>query len=344
MEKKKVIHIHTDLKFISDARRFEGEQFDNHHIVIADSGNWSTLQESYGSEISLFEYSRKSLGRVIQLCKEYDLVIFYDLDNIKCKLALELPGSIKKAWRFFGYEIYSREPDLYYSQLTKESVRTGLVQWFKTLINKKSTALKSLIMWGYTPSSLFSEAIKRIDYFLSFSLEEYEYLKKRWANLPTFVRLSVDESYLTEKQANQIRNGSVIIGNNKSRYNNNLDVIRLIETTGNPFRYQFYLLSNYGTESDYSRKVAETIKDKEDYTIINDFMEADKFNDIYKCVSAAIFNGYRQMALGNVFTALKYGVKLYLNNHNTVMHWLLDNHIKISSVNDMSADLRGGNL
>jgi dTDP-N-acetylfucosamine:lipid II N-acetylfucosaminyltransferase len=340
----KVVHIHTDLKFISDTSRFKGYYFDNYIIIIAKPKDWNSLRSLYSDNLSLFDYSSKCIHKIVEFCSDAGLIVFYDLDNIKCKIALELPATLKKAWRFFGYEIYSREPYLYYSQLTLESMKSGLVQKLRTEFIESTIILKSMLKWGYTPTSLFHNAVRRIDYFLSFSKDEFDYLSERWKNLPCFVRLSVDESYLPEGQLDRVIERSVIIGNNRSSYNNNLDVINLIETAGNPFKYHFYLLNNYGTGSNYSSKLAETIKDKEHFTVINDFMPAGKFNDFYKNIAAAIFNGYRQMALGNVFMALKHGTKLYLNSHNTVMQWLRSNGIMISSVEDLPVDLRAGNL
>ena len=61
-------------------------------------------------------------------------------------------------------------------------------------------------------------------------------------------------------------------------------------------------------------------------------------------LSAAVFNAYRQMAMANIFTALQNGVKVYLNNKNITMQWLLNEGFIIYSIDDFAQDLENGNI
>src|SRR5699024_1419419 len=60
--------------------------------------------------------------------------------------------------------------------------------------------------------------------------------------------------------------------------------------------------------------------------------------------SAFVHNGYRQMALGNIYAALRNGVKVYLNEKNVIMQWLLNEGFLIFSLNEFQNDIECDNL
>jgi hypothetical protein len=50
MSKIKIIHVHTDLKFLNASKKFENNNFENITIVIGDKGNYKGVY----SESALF--------------------------------------------------------------------------------------------------------------------------------------------------------------------------------------------------------------------------------------------------------------------------------------------------
>lgn len=344
MTAKRVFHIHTDTKFISDTSRFEGKYFENHIIIIAKESEWPVLKKLNYENIYLFDFSKRSLSGIVDLCNNSDLVVLYDLNWIKCKIALILSPAVKIAWRFFGHELYGREWQLYCSDSTLQATKSGKGhQVIKKLINGYSS-IKHFIKWGPESGNLFVEGMKRVDYFMCFSQEEYDYLAGKWSNLPLLIRLSINHHPATDTINISDKGKTIIIGNNRSIYNNNLDVIDIIEDTGVGFRYKFLILFTYGEESGYSQKVRNSVKGREYYRLIEEFMTLDDFNLLYKKAAGAVFYGYRQMALGNIFAALEYGVKLYLKDINSISSWLRNNGIIISSTEDLSNDLLKGDI
>src|SRR5690625_4670151 len=113
MKTIKTYHIHTDYKFLNSIGRFKGGNFDNINIFVTDD---SELSNSLSSDTLTFKSS--DLDKIVQLCKRADLVVLYDLDALKSKIALALPKKVKIAWRFFGYELYSRQRENYISDRT----------------------------------------------------------------------------------------------------------------------------------------------------------------------------------------------------------------------------------
>ena len=75
-------------------------------------------------------------------------------------------------------------------------------------------------------------AFKRIDFFHGLSYKEYDFLKTLWPKLPTF--LQIDYSFIKPNLSNlkpiPQKGKLVLIGNNKSAYNNHLDIIEIINT------------------------------------------------------------------------------------------------------------------
>lgn len=336
----KVIHIHTDLKFISDSDRFKGNLFLNKIIIVS---NTKDLKTNYKENVSFYNFSPKSIRKIIERCNEADLVVLYDLDSIKGKIVISLHPNIKIAWRFFGHELYGKDISNYISKLTQQSLELNIFEQKIKKIQKYIYSFFKNLKWGFNKNIDFSNVIKRIDYFMCYSREEYEFLLKKWTYLPKFIKLSIPSSFNSIKDFSD-KEKSIIIGNNRSSYNNNLDIIEIIKKSKNSYYYKFNLLFNYGKETKYSQKVRSSVQGLDYFLVINDFMSFDVFNQLYRKTCAAVFNGYRQMALGNIIRCFQFGVKLYLNERNILMKWLKNEGFIIYDINDFNKDLDNNNL
>ena len=338
--KLNAIHIHTDLKFLHNTQMFEGAYFTNTSIVLsknkaADVKNTDALL--YGTE-------QEDLQRLVDLCTQADLVVLYDLNPIKIKLVLALPKEVKIAWRFFGYELYSKRPDLFKSDLSRKYDK----KFFSNNLSRILSRYYNLIFKGNRIINIDSRVLNRINYFLALSQEEYDFLKFYWPNLPHFIK--VPHFYLKEKivevdfQKKQQPNPVVIIGNNRSSYNNHLDLVEIIENNANKKCYNFTLLFSYGSKGNYAKEVIRKTINKSYFTIINNFLGKEDFTKIYHNASALVINGYRQMAGANIRTALANGVNVYLNHKNAHKQFLENQGFKLFSIEDFEADLKNNKL
>ncbi|MFO7851420.1 MAG: hypothetical protein ACQERS_05180 [Bacteroidota bacterium] len=336
----KTIHIHTDQKFISDSLKFEGECFNNNNILISNSVNDAIKNDM---DITIFKPTPKSIKKIVKMCIDADLVVLYDLEGSKVRIALMLPKNIPIAWRFFGHELYGQEKEKYLSKKTLQVQKLRPIQKFRDKYVKPVISSISILKWGMLTDKSYTNAINRIDFFLCFSREEYELFKSKWLNPPHFVQLPVPPSF-KDDPGEMEKKKLIILGNNRSSYNNNLDIIEIIDASENRNQFDFILLFNYGPESNYSKAVRLKTKDKSYYKLINKFMNMDEFLRLYREAGAAIFNGYRQMALGNILAAIQYGVKLYLNDNNLIKNWLLDRGITVYSISELDKDLKEGSI
>lgn len=336
----KAIHIHTDLKFIYGTAKFEGKHFENHIVII---GNPDDYNGSYKKNALFFDSTPKSVHKIIELCTSADLVVLYDLDFIKCKIALGLPAKTKIAWRFFGYELYGRKLQLFTSILTQQASVLNKTQLIKKFLNNIVNSIKNRLKWGFYLKFNFEEVVNRVNLFMGLIQEEYDYLITRWPNLPIFVRLPI---HLTDGCFSEfdLKEKYIIVGNSRNLYNNHLDVIEIIDASEKQNQYKFLLLFNYGVESNYSYKVLDAVRGKKHFKVIDNFMPLHKLNELYQKTSAAVFNGYRQMALANIFLSLQNGVKIYLNNKSIVMQWLKNEGFIIYSIDDLAQDLENENI
>lgn len=344
MKKFNIVHIHTDYKFVHSTRRFEGDFFLNTAIVIQSK---IPYPKKPNEDVLLFKNNKRDRKQIIDICSGSDLVVLYGLTDVKVKIALAIPENIKIAWRFFGYELYKSRPDLFKSDLSRKySVKKfNLIE----VVKENIYSLSTFLMYGKTNSELFKSTLTRIDYMLCLSYEEYQFLEKIWPGLPRFIKLShpnqgnllgsikFDNKNIEEKPI-------IILGNNRSPYNNHLDLIELIDQHEAKVNYEFVLLFNYGTKSIYTEMVMDQIAGKAHYTNISDFIPKDEFFEFYRKPTALIINGYRQMAGFNIFLALANGTKVYLNDKNVHKKWLTNEGFRIFSIEDFENDLKSDNI
>jgi len=341
MKKIKTYHIHTDFKFVNSIGRFEGGDFENFNVFISDD---SKLDDSLGSDILTFKNSE--LDQVIRLCSSADLVVLYDLDLIKSKLALSLPKEVKIAWRFFGYELYSRDRDKYISEKTSKS----LLYDGKSLIERMHSIVKRIYRHINIPGTnnyLFKKAVSKIDFFLGLSIVEYNLLNKTWKPLPSFIKLSIyppKSNVISFDIESKKRKKRILIGNSKSSYNNHLDIFDIVDRSSNKNKFNFQLPFNYGHENSYTKKVREECVNKEYYTLIEEYMPFNKYNKFYEEVGTLVLNNYRQMAMGNIRFAFIHGVKVYLNPRNVLFEELKIKGFIVYSIGKLLDDLNTGDV
>ena len=345
LEKLKAIHIHTDYKFVNNSYFFDGELFDNKTIIIQNDEPYG---ENFKHEPILLKNSIRDIKKAIRICKNSDLVVMYDLNAIKCRIALALPNNIKIAWRFFGYEIYGRKKELFISEKSIKYISKANSNKSNLVVHNLKK-IYSYIKFSGQVGEIFKKAIKRIDYMLVLSKEEYDYLQSIWLYLPPLLQIphrffddNLDLPYI--KVEKEILKPKIVIGNNRSSYNNHIDIIDLIEKAPNKYNYKFTLLFNYGKNTAYAQAVKAKTANKTHFTLIEDFISPDKFDLFYQNINALVINGYREMAGANIFLAMQNGAKIYLNRKNIHLQWLLNEGFKIFTIQDFENDLNNNSI
>lgn len=342
IKKLKTVHIHTDYKFVQGSQRFFGKFFDNSLVIFIDDVSYNGPYQD-----SAIYYNENDLDKVIEHCKGADLVVLYNLDVLKSQIAVELPNHVKIIWRFFGNEFYKRMKLEVLSEKSRSTLLQGQKWSFKESVKYILRPLYHKIKYGDKINNLFYRAMCRIDYMLVFSKKEYKYLSQYWEPLPECILLPIitgNFNYKCPKIDLRNKCNEIVLGNSRNIFNNHLDIIEMIESSTEKENYKFLLLFNYGSEGAYADAVRETVCGKKYFQLIEKYIPSNEFKSFYKNVSALIINGYRQMAMGSIFLALKNGVKIYLNRKNVMMDWLLGEGIQVFSVKNLASDLENGNI
>jgi hypothetical protein len=339
--KIRVIHIHSNPLFINDIKRFEGSDFLNTVIVL---GKKIKFQNHYSENAIFFKRTPRNINKIICICNKSNLVVLHDLDWVKKKIAISLSSEIMIAWRFYGYELYSLNANTYYTELTKNTEKKVLFKALFQNIFERAFGLVSYIKWGNYLYTDFNKVIKRVNYFLGYSIEEYDYLKKLHPELPPFIKLSIELTGAFSFCKSLSAKSRIVIGNNRSPYNNHLDIIELIKSYNNSENYEFILPFNYGVVTNYSKDVIKAASQCINVKILDKMLSFAEYNNMFNQSQAIIINSHKQMALGNIFIAIQNGLKIYLNKSNEIFLWLRNSGLKIYSIEDFAKDLLSGNI
>lgn len=331
---KKLLHVHSDRKFISDSDRFASEFFDN-ELLILDTKNASNKE--YHNKAVFFEPDPKNLNKIVAIVNTADILVIYNLDYFKSQIVTRVDKRVKVIWRFFGTELYSRKLHLYLSTKSRS--------FFKPRLFKDQ--VKRIFPFFFQNEKLFNRAVRRSDAIVCVFKEEYEYLIRHWNHLPKFIPLSLDKLPYTKEIDFELefpKKNTVVFGNSRSYYNNHLDILELLETCSLNKKINIKILFNYGAENAYTDMVREKATGIEKATLIDSFMPPHEFNDYYGPVAAFVNNSYRQFSLGNIMSALHRGVKIYLNKKNPTYTWFKNEGLYIYEIGELKKDLETGNI
>ena len=333
MEKTIIFHIHTNPIFLDIGPYFPDDKFENKYILI--SNNIGDIKSE--RSIQIFKNEDNDITKLIQNINCASVLVIYDLDPIKIGIVNKIKSNIIVIWRFFGYELYSKIPEivlskksLYYRNMDTKIFLQNLISCIKKVFDK-------------IIKNDFEEAIERINYIMCFCFEEYTFLSQ-YFKLPQFI------DFPRTKKISQITNChksySIILGNNRGIYNNHIDILSNLKNNKEkiPNNIKIIMFFNYGPENKYTSAVRDIAKDIPNVEIINDFLSKEEYNRIYMTSSSLIINSYRQMAMNNIITALKNGVKVYLNPKNCIYSWLLREGFCVFDVNTVIEDIVSSNI
>lgn len=337
----KIVHIHTDLKFLNETERFTKFSFLNTVIMIGEN---ISISRAYSFQPIILSSHKTDLRKVVTICSSADMVVLYELDSVKSYIALKIPQNIAITWRFFGAELYNKNLVNYLSDKSLKFYNPKKEKLLK-IFSYKSIYYKliSIIKNISYPAKNFADAINRVDLFLCRSKYEYDHLVQYWKNLPLFVQIPL--SFQGSKRDVCSKKNLVIIGNSRSIYNNHIDVIELIENSHYNNQLSFLIPFSYGMENYYTNEVKRLVNiSQKNIVLLENFMPYESYFDFVGGAKAAVFNCHRQMAMGNIFEFINSGVKIYLSKQNVIYHWLKDMGLKIFTIEEFTSDLESDNL
>jgi dTDP-N-acetylfucosamine:lipid II N-acetylfucosaminyltransferase len=345
----KIIHIHNDIKFIDETVIFENPLFENEVVILGEKGDY---KGKYQQTATYLPPSRSKINLLIRHCNNADMVVLHNLCFIKSYIANRLATNVKIAWRFFGHELYRYDIVAQQSDLTKammNPIKFSLSGWIKRLKSHFPAlrGLRNLIKLRTLYEYEFRKAMNRVNFFLSHFEEEYRHLEESWPNLPQFINLPTFDLSSLNNNCSDIclygKENIIIIGNSRNALNNHFDILEKLILSKNFDKYKIFIPFSYDGEKNYVINLKEKVVNYKNIVLSDVFLPFNDYQKIFKQTSAIVVNTYRQKALGNIFLALKNGVKVYLNTKNTTYAILASKGLYVFPVDQLYNDLETGN-
>ncbi len=332
----RIVHVHFDHKFYHNINNYSHSLIENTLLILAEK---SDVNVAYQESATFFEPNPENLDKIVSFVSEFDMVVFANLTHYSRKILMRLPKNIKVVWWFFGHEFYSTRLDLTLSEKSIKAVGNDYV------IRKKKTFNDyiSFLRFRLRQIKSFYTYSKKIDAIIMISKEEYSFVKKHLVFLPKLLTSPLSH-HQPESFDYHIKENYIILGNSRNMNNNHLDIIDFIKNHTNPNKYGIKMFLNYGHEKSYWKILLNKISGIPHIEPITEFKNPAEFKQIYHKANALVINSYRQMALGNIFTAIRNNCKIYLNDKNVIKKWLINEGLFIFSIEDFKKDYENNNL
>jgi hypothetical protein len=342
----KILHLVNAPQFVDiHIDRFKRSSFSNHFVYLSHDFPYK------GTNADLLEWIlplSPSYHLLIANSGAYDMVIVYNLDYLKSCFVNAISKLIKVVWHFYGTEIYNNyEPFCYsiYSEATRKLISSNKMSLFGSRCKRFISRVK---YWVLNKRPTYTEihlALLRVNYFSLYAKAEYDYLQAGLKfKLPPFLQLSVFVKAPSEIFATEILGNGIWLGNSAAPENNHLDILRLFQKLG--YTGEMVMPFSYSGNEKYSKAIKSFVLESGTLVkFLDNFLNYDDYIGQMIGCRTAVYNSYRQMAMGNILISLKYGLKVYMNNNNPYLAWFALNGFKIYSVQEnLAADIRENDL
>lgn len=330
-----VCHIHVDAKFNS-LRAFRSDIFANTHIYILEKEEDVSLRNDFGQTKCMI-LSRDTIERVVNTANTSDLVVLYFLNNTNAFICNKIKKNIPVIWRFFGAELYGGLNNFILSETTKKCL-SGNEEGF---LDRLRSVFRLVSLYGFNYKKNTAINMAQISAVAMLYADEYEYLSKYY-HLPPFIQIAWSEQ--KPKKELVIKEKIVILGNSRNCPNNHIDILDIIRSANIPSDIMFKMPFNYGPINNYSCTVTQKAREIRNLELLDTFIPSTEYSKLFQRATAFVFNGKRQMAMGNIILALMNNMKIYLNTENSAYCWFKKEGFLINTIEDFSKDIESGNI
>lgn len=346
---KKIIHIASDEKFINSAYWQFNTVFPNQNIFYLLVDNPEGILEHVERTDDF-----KLVGKNLQTIKDFAqdlgnpaIICFHGLDYFRSIILNMLSKETKVIWFLWGMEIHNNPKiaknleicgastySTFYASSKKKKFIGGFKNLFRQLFYK-------LTLKGDSAPNAIYKALKKADYCAILYQEEFQYVKERIKTDIKYFKFSYYPIELMVRDKNARANSdNILLGNSASESNNHLEAFQILQELPLKERKVIVPLS-YGN-SNYRKVILERGKRalNGNFEPLVDFMPLHVYNTFLEQCGIVIMNHYRQQAVGNVLTMLWMGAKVYLDERNSLYHYLKRIGVYVFSVQE---DLRKDN-
>lgn len=147
------------------------------------------------------------------------------------------------------------------------------------------------------------------------------------------------KQYSMNKKDNIINHDiKILLGNSATKENQHIDALNKLSKYSSK-KITIYCPLSYGNE-----KYADTVTEHgqklfgDHFQPITKFMDYDKYIELLSSCDMAIFNHNRQQSFGNIMMALALGLKVYINEENTLYYVFTNLGCNVYNFSDLNND------
>lgn len=336
----KILHIIPDDKFwdVPVALFNEAETSNEYYVIVSDpASNCRFVDLGRVNVISAKDCS------VLWSRVDIDAFMFHSLPACYYDYVLSIPKGKIVIWASWGYDIYYPQglcPPIckipLYKKETKRikskqqdgsGIRASLKREVKSYLHKH---LRQAIQRDVMKQN---RVLSRIDYCSTILPIEYsmicnnKYFRAEYFPFQYTRRSSSDNFPVIYKDSD-----AILIGNSSDWSNNHLDILKLIarRNIGN----KLYLPLAYGDASCREAVIAAIQKNGANAELQKDMLPLTEYKEKLLNCRAAVFGHIRQQAMGNIYTCLLQGCKVFLFKDSIAYQSLKANGYIVYNIED----------
>ena len=327
-DSKRILHIGTDEKFLNAVEFTYEKAFPNKNLIYITLRNkQEPLKHIKASDNFVFgDFTVQSKDEIVGMLDAFEYIIFHGLDKFKSDIFFSSNNKEKFVLSIWGAEIYNNPYvlgiDLYGDKTIKRFNNRYIFELKKVL----RPLYYRLIHKSLDNFNRQLKVIKEISLIAGQPPEDFFFLQER--NLVHneakhfFYSYYPFEYIFKNNEELVITGNNILLGNSASSSNNHLEMIEILSNF-NLGNSKIFTPLSYGDKK-YAKEITKIGRQKlkNNFVPLMDYMTLSNYNKTVSSCSIVIMNHYRQQAVGNIVAMLLMGAKIYLDDRNTVYHYL----------------------
>ncbi len=320
-----IVHLFEDQRFVDiTIENFESvSKGQNRYVVFSNNKKLKYL--SCRNDVVILPNSsyRVDLDLIYKDCQ---FLIIHFLSPIKLYILKHKPCNVQVMWSVWGSDAYDHFNDQnFFEPLTKNIRKRSLYQfskqfWIYTFYH--------FIMYRVLPVKKELKLLKKINYISTVLPCEFKAIRDEFDLDVEYVDYNYGVNKFTDFQDVKLGN-SILIGNSATSSNNHLDIFEIIKSTSKklvvPLSYGAYDFKNYKEKIILEGKKIF----KNNFIPITSYLSIHEYNNLLLSCNTTIMYHIRQQALGNIFSSLYVGMRVFLNSKSLTYIFLKDEGVII---------------
>lgn len=326
------LHISHDNVFIDYVINAANDLGGEEHRFLILTNNGEQAKRIKNKNIFCAQYASKSFNDFVSDAKQFETVYVHWLYGDTARFVNSLPLDVKVVWCFWGGDGLEM-PDMLKDVYQPLSFRYFL-KHNPQRVSFTITDMKGFMNEKRRKTKLYSnniKAIKRVDYFAHYLIEDYNIVKKHTSFEAVYIPFFYAplEEIVPFNFALETNGDDIILGNSDTITNNHFEAIDLLSMADIQGKRVFCPLSyengNYAADvaSYGSKKLGSA------FIPLRNYLEKEEYNKILSACSFGIMNHNRSQALGNILVLLWGGGKVFMSEQSTLFHYLYSNNVVV---------------